>query len=173
MAALDGSILIDEQKQDFTLKEEMFYDLFGDDSKQKFPKERAIRLHIEKAVDLRGVLTFFDRTLLSAVGSCTDVTRWLRCSKCRLNKEVGYFHCKENFELSDEMERCVPLRKHDKDAKDVYGRNERNGKKDCFTDDRVIITNQTITSGHSLASTNSNNITSNSNNNNRTICNIL
>ena len=44
MAAVDGSIRIDEQKIDFILREEMLYDLFGDDSKQKFPKERVLRL---------------------------------------------------------------------------------------------------------------------------------
>ena len=113
MAAVDGSISIHEQKKDFILRKEMLYDLFGDDSEQKFPKVRVIKLLLDtkKAVDLRGVLTYFDRTLLSAVESCTDVTRWLRCSKCSLNKEMVYFHCKENFELTDNMERCVPLGK--------------------------------------------------------------
>ena len=117
MAAVDGSIRIDEQQINFILREEMLYDLLGDDSKQKFPKDRVLRLTLdtEKGVDLRGVLTYFDQTLLSAVGSCTDVTRWLRCSKCSLNNEVRYFDCKENFELSDDMERCVPLGKHGKE----------------------------------------------------------
>ena len=128
MAAVDGSIRIDEQRIDFILREEMLYDLFGDDSKQKFPKDRVLRLilNTEKGVDLTGVLTYFDRTLLSAVESCTDVTRWLRCSKCSSNNEVGYFQCKDNFEFTDDMERCEPLRKHDKEDIDgQHGSNRR------------------------------------------------
>ena len=38
------------------------------------------------------------------------------------------FHCKENFELTDEMERCVTLEKHDK--KDINGQLGSNKLKD-------------------------------------------
>ena len=113
MAALDGSILIDEQKQDFTLKEEILYDLFG--SEQKFPKDRVLRiiLDTEKVDDLKGVLAFFEQVLLSAVGSRTDFTRWLKCSECYSKSEEGYFVCKENFKLKTGMERCTNPDEHD------------------------------------------------------------
>jgi hypothetical protein len=90
VAAVDGSMKLKTEIQNFILAEETLYDIFNDhdpeehDPEELFARDRILRIILDtkSVVDLKDTLSFLDDLLSKAVKN-QSVERWVRCRQCK------------------------------------------------------------------------------------------
>ena len=110
VAAVNGTMELKTETQEFILAEETLYDLFNrlDPEEIKpeklFARNRILRiiLDTESVVNRKDMLSYLDNLLSQAVKN-QHVERWVRCSQCKEQGRVNVLYLLFVFALNTDL----------------------------------------------------------------------
>ena len=109
VAALRGSVGVDNREVDFILEEEdaTYNETFESGPNVYFPHEKLLRLKLfcSESDEMQGTLSFFDSVLLDIVKE-DHIERWVTCRDCRDQGEEYRFYAVKEFLPGNKLVQC-------------------------------------------------------------------